>query len=515
MPAWQSSRRGRSEGRTWSSPTSGFTIFARNHRHAEFIQQRFDVHYPHLRGHFARVIDTQVNYAQSLIDDFANPARGPHIAISVDMLDTGIDVPEIVNLVFFKPVRSRTKFWQMVGRGTRLRRDLFGPGRHKEFFFVFDFCQNLEFFSQEGPTAEGSVADSLSARLFRARLALLGALDADAPLRAELAETLRAEVAAMNVDNFIVRPHRRLVEAHAQPAAWAAPEPAVLEALARDLAGLPSALEAERLEARLLDLDMLRLQLCVVAGEAGFARLREKLVAIAAALAEAAAIPAIAAEMALLLEIQGDGWWQDLSAPEIEAARRRLRGLVHLIEPKARPILYTDFADEIGEGVEVPLGALAEADAFARFREAARAFLAAHADHLAIRKLRGNLALTPTDLAELERMLAEAGGGTPALEAAKAAGLGIFVRSLVGLDRAAAQAAFAGFLEGRTLGARQIEFVGIIVEDLTRSGVVEPGRLYESPYTRLSAMGVDGVFPEAEVASIVAILEEVRQRAVA
>lgn len=490
-------------------------IFARNHRHAEFIQQRFDVHYPHLRGHFARVIDNQVDYAQSLIDDFSDPARGPHIAISVDMLDTGIDVPEIVNLVFFKPVRSRTKFWQMVGRGTRLRRDLFGPGRHKEFFVVFDFCQNLEFFSQDGAAAEGGVADSLGARLFRARLAMLGALDSDAPLRAELAETLRAEVAAMNTSNFIVRPHRRLVETFAEAAAWAAPPAAALEELARDLAGLPAALEPELLEARLFDLDMLRLQLCLAAGEAGFARLKEKLVAIAAALAEAASIPAIAGEMALIEDIQGDGWWQDLTVPEVEAARRRLRGLVHLIEPKARPILYTDFTDEIGEGVEVPLGALAKTDAFAKFREAARAFLAAHADHLAIRKLRGNLPLTPTDLGELERMLAEAGGGAPALEAARAEGLGLFVRSLVGLDRAAAQAAFAGFLEGRPLNARQIEFVAIIVEDLTRSGVVEPGRLYESPYTRLSAMGVDGVFPEAEVASIVAILEEVRRRAVA
>jgi len=133
-------------------------IFAKNHAHAEFISQRFDINYPEHKGHYARVIDFQVNYAQSLIDDFATADRAPHIAISVDMLDTGIDVPEIVNLVFFKLVRSKTKFWQMVGRGTRLRKDLFGPGQDKQFFYIFDYCGNLEFFSQNPPTTGGTTA---------------------------------------------------------------------------------------------------------------------------------------------------------------------------------------------------------------------------------------------------------------------------------------------------------------------------------------------------------------------
>ena len=130
-------------------------IFAKNHKHAEFIQQRFDANYPHLKGSFARVIDFQIDYAQSLIESFEIASKAPHIAISVDMLDTGIDVPEVVNLVFFKMVRSKTKFWQMIGRGTRLCPDLFGPGQDKKFFYVFDFCQNLEFFSQPEAQAEG------------------------------------------------------------------------------------------------------------------------------------------------------------------------------------------------------------------------------------------------------------------------------------------------------------------------------------------------------------------------
>ena len=152
-------------------------IFAKNRAHAEFIGARFDANYPHLAGHFARVIVSEYSYAQSLVDDLYDPNKPPHIAISVDMLDTGIDVPEIVNLVFFKPVRSKTKFWQMIGRGTRLCPDLFGPGRHKEFFYIFDWCRNFEFFNQNPDVTEGAGADTLAKRLFAARVELVGEVD--------------------------------------------------------------------------------------------------------------------------------------------------------------------------------------------------------------------------------------------------------------------------------------------------------------------------------------------------
>lgn len=154
-------------------------IFAKNHDHAEYIRQRFDANYPEFKGQFARVIDYSIEYAQTLIDDFSNPAKPPHIAISVDMLDTGIDIPEIVNLVFFKLVRSKTKFWQMIGRGTRPRPDLFGPGDNKKFFYVLDYCGNLEFFSQNPAIVDGASGESLRAKLFRLRLELIEELDKD------------------------------------------------------------------------------------------------------------------------------------------------------------------------------------------------------------------------------------------------------------------------------------------------------------------------------------------------
>jgi type I restriction enzyme, R subunit len=153
-------------------------IFAKNRAHAEFIGARFDANNPHLAGHFARVVVSEYSYAQSLVEELYDPNKPPHIAISVDMLDTGIDVPEVVNLVFFKPVRSKTKFWQMIGRGTRLCPNLFGPGRHKENFYIFDWCRNFEFFNQNPDVTDGAGADALAKRLFAARVDLVGEVDA-------------------------------------------------------------------------------------------------------------------------------------------------------------------------------------------------------------------------------------------------------------------------------------------------------------------------------------------------
>jgi type I restriction enzyme R subunit len=505
-------------------------IFAKNRFHAEFIQERFDANYPHLKGVFARVIHFKIDYAQSLIDNFSHAAKPPHIAISVDMLDTGIDVPEVVNLVFFKLVRSKTKFWQMIGRGTRLCLDLLGPGKDKTFFYVFDFCQNLEFFSQNVPVVEGAAGDSLIAKLFKTRLDVVAALDTrraagtardteyETALRGELVEMLRSEVAAMNVNNFIVRPKRRLVETYAVPEAWAELNEGARQALADEVAGLPSERDPEPLEAKQFDLLMLNLQLCVLGQAPGFEKLKERVMDIAAALEEQSAIPAIRDQLALIAEIQTDGWWQDVTLGMLENARMRLRGLVHLIEKRRRKPIYTDFDDEIGEGTEVAFEAFTPADAFEKFRAKARHFLRQHQDHVAVHKLRTNRQLTPIDVAELERMLRDSGAGTDEdIERAKAAaaGLGLFVRSLVGMDRAAAKEAFAAFIAGRSLTANQIELVDMIVEHLTENGVMDGARLYESPYTDLNPMGVDGVFRPAEVEQVFAILEDVRRTAAA
>jgi type I restriction enzyme, R subunit len=519
-------------------------VFAKNHAHALYIAERFDANYPQFKGEFARVIDNQITYAQSLIDDFAKPAKAPHIAISVDMLDTGIDIPEVVNLVFFKIVRSKTKFWQMVGRGTRLSPDLFGPGQDKEHFYLFDYCDNLAFFGANAEGVESQAADSLSTRLFKYRLELIEELDrrfhqhgveatpatvADAALpydglpdeyrlRSEVAERLRSEVQSMNVDNFVVRPQRRLVEKWRGQDRWKSLTSADLEELARELASLPTELPSEEEDAKRFDSLMLRLQLARLQGSHRFVRLAEQLRQIAGLLEEKKNIPMIRAELPLILELQTDEWWQDTTVAMFENVRKRLRSLVCLIEKKDRRVVYTDFEDEMGEEVEVELGPFASAGDFEKFRAKARQFLRAHEDHVAVHKVRTNRPLTPTDVEELERILVENGIGT-AEDVQRAAesnqGLGLFVRSLVGLDRGAAKEAFAVFLSGQPLTANQIEFVNMIVDHLTENGAMDPALLYSSPYTDFSPRGVDGVFGAPEAAEIVSILRSVSRTAAA
>ena len=148
-------------------------IFAKSHKHAEEIENVFNLLYPQYNGEFARVIDNKVNYANTLIEQFENPKKYPQIAISVDMLDTGIDVPEVLNLVFFKPVKSKVKFWQMLGRGTRLCNNLFGEGIHKTQFYIFDCCNNFEFFEENEKGIETTLAEGLTEKIFNLKLDLI------------------------------------------------------------------------------------------------------------------------------------------------------------------------------------------------------------------------------------------------------------------------------------------------------------------------------------------------------
>lgn len=525
-------------------------IFAKNQEHAKFIAKRFDENYPHWKGAFARVITFETEYAQSLIDDFSAEDRAPHVAISVDMLDTGIDVPAVVNLVFFKLVRSKTKFWQMVGRGTRLRPDLFGPGEHKTRFLLFDYCQNLEYFRQELPPAAGHAGDSLGKRLFLRRLELVGELDhrgsagaenvtpsvpaatlaGDAPgapfheprtdreVRDDAAAWLHNEVTAMNLDNFVVRPRRRLVEKYAKAQVWSELSDEAREELAHEVAGLPAERPSEPEETKRFDLLMLNLELALLRKLAGFVRLRDQVKEIAGLLEEKSAVPMIRERLALIGEIQTDGWWQDVTLPMLEHARRHLRALAPLVEKRHRKVIYTDFEDQLGPETKVDLPLFAVAGDFEKFRAKARVFLRAHEDHVTIHKLRTNKALTASDLAELERVLASAGVGEPDdIEHAKqsAEGLGLFVRSLIGLDREAAKGALAGFLTGKSPTANQIEFVNLVVDHLTEHGVMPAAALYESPFTDVAPQGPDGIFPAEQVDELVAVLDRVRATALA
>lgn len=506
-------------------------IFAKNQAHADFIEERFNKAYPQYAGHFARTITYQQNYAQSLIDDFSVKDKAPHIAISVDMLDTGIDVPEVLNLVFFKAVHSKTKFWQMLGRGTRLCPDVFGPGLNKQDFFVFDFCGNFEYFSQDLPTVEGSTQKSLSQRIFEARLELVEALDraglgrvpmtedSDDDLRRATTRLLHEVVAGMTLDNFQVRPHRKAVELLADAEAWDQPlTPEVIEA-GHEVAGLPSAgIPQDNEDAKYFDVLVLRRMLSQLDADLAVAdKTREKVQAIAGGLLSKLTIPAVAAQQVLLEAAAGDEWWIDVTLEMLEVLRLRVRGLVQFLDKGQLTRVYTDFQDTLTGPDEIPVPGVQPGVDLVRFRSKAQAYLRVHLDNVALERLRRNKQLTRTDLETLEDMLVASGAGQRvdiAWVSERAGGLGIFVRGLVGLDRQSAVEAFADFLDEGRFDVNQIRFINLIVDELTKNGVVDPGRLFESPYTDQAPTGPDYFFPEAQVEALVDTLRHIRQTAV-
>lgn len=500
-------------------------IFAKNQAHAEFIELRFNLAYPHLAGHFARVITFKTEYAQNLIDDFSKKDSAPHIAISVDMLDTGIDVPEVLNLVLFKLIRSKTKFWQIIGRGTRLCPDLFGPGEDKEFFRVFDYCQNLEFFRQNPKPDDGKNAKSLSERLFAARFDLVRALDekhvgSDAlpdekAIRNGALDSLRTYIGTMNLDNFIVRGKRKLVEKYQAPESWSTLSDEVRDELINEVAPLPNESKSEPEEAKRFDLLMFGLEIALLKGSKRFEKLKKQLVEIASALDEQTAIPAIAAQHELILDILSDVWWEGITVPPLELVRLRLRGLVQHIEKRKKAIVYTNFIDELGAGTELDLPQVGEVD-FARFKRKARHFLREHEDHIAIAKLRHGKPLTPTDVGELQQMLISADiGNTEHIEKATelAHGFAAFIRSLVGLDRHAVVEAFGEFLNDSAATADQIEFIEMVIEHLTEKGVMDPGLLYESPFIDKAPEGPQQVFALEKARKLVDVIKGLNESA--
>ena len=459
-------------------------IFAKSHRHAEMIHEIFGKEYPHLPG-YTKVIDNYMTYAQNAIDEFSDPNKLPQIAISVDMLDTGIDVPEVLNLVFFKKVMSKAKFWQMIGRGTRLCPGLI-DGADKSKFYIFDFCGNFEFFRMnKGKATANQIA--LQGAIFRLKAQIaykLQDLVYQTPdlieFRKSLVSDMVAKVSELNRENFAVRQHLKYVELYSNPDNYTTLTYEDTLLMANELAGLITP-DADEPYAVRFDALVYGIELAYLAGKK-YQRARSDLMKKVIGIASVANIPEIMAKSELINKILHTSYFDDAGINEFEHIRKELRDLVKYI-PRGGPTYITHFDDEI-LSVEWHESEL-ESDDLKNYKAKAEFYVRQHQDNTAIAKLKSNQPLSKEDIESLEKILWSEVGTKEDYEAEYGEKpLGEFVREIVGLDMSAAKEAFAEYLDSVNLDASQIYFVNQIIEYIVRNGVMKDmSVLQESPFT--------------------------------
>lgn len=496
-------------------------IFAANENHAQFIAERFDANYKEYNGKFARVITHKTQYSQSLIDDFSVKEKEPVIAISVDKLDTGIDVPEIVNLVFFKVVRSRTKFHQMIGRGTRLCPDLFAPHDDKKKFYIFDACSNFEYFSINPEGAKTSNQLSLGQKIFLKKLELAEKIKDDEEVLKLLSNTIKDElhntVQTMNRDNFIVRRHLRAVEEFSNREKWNELDDIDFITLKDRISHLPTTLAEDDELARRFDLLILNTQLAYYAHDmALFEKYESKIKEIAFRLEEKSSIPIVKVNLELIEAILTEEFWSNITISTLEEVRLKLRTLIGLIDYENREIIYSNFEDEL----EVISGTSAASSSsgvdIVQYKKKVEAFLQSHLNEICINKLKYNKPLTQFDIEQLEKILFENSdiGSKEQLKTIQGElGLGEFIRSIIGVEKSEIEKIFSEYLDSNKFNATQIRFIEFIIDYIKVNGTMNTGILYEQPFTFINTEGIDGVFAPKDADNIIYLINEINKNA--
>ncbi len=494
-------------------------IFAVNHNHAEKIFEIFNKEYPYLSKNgqdFARVIDNYTAYAQKAIDEFAEAGKLPQIAISVDMLDTGIDVPEVLNLVFFKKVLSRAKFWQMIGRGTRLCPGLV-DGEDKQKFYIFDFCGNFAFFRvNEGKPTANQMA--LQSAIFNLEFQIAYKLqDASRQVnrliayREKLVKTMSGKVQELNRESFAVRQHLRHVDMYSDANGYQSISYEDTQTVKEELAPLILPDQDEACAVR-FDALMYGMELAYLSDKT-YTRAKGDLLKHVKAVAGVANIPEIQVKTDLIQKILQTGYVDDAGIDELEYIREELRSLMKYIPQKVAKY-ETNFADDIlsTEWYEAEL----ESSDLKNYKEKAEYYIRQNQNHIAIVKLRGNKPLSDFDVQSLEEILwGELGTREDYEREYGEKPLGEFVREIVGLDMNAAKEAFAEYLNGSRMDSRQIYFVNQIIEYIVHNGLLKDfSVLQQSPFTDKGS--VVEIFTDMDVwTGIRKVIEQINANAMA
>lgn len=501
-------------------------IFAQNKRHAEFILERFNKLYPQYHGSFAQRVICDDSYAQTIIDDFKQPEKAPHIAVSVDMMDTGIDVPECVNLVFFKKVRSKAKFWQMIGRGTRLCKGLScvdqidGVYTNKRRFLIFDYCGNFEYFREHKEGYEARETKTLSENIFGKQIKISMALQESTFAggnyqlwRNELVETCHKQVTALNPELISVKLRMQYVEKYKKQDAFLSISEGDKGELLTQIAPLVQSEETDEFAKR-FDNFMYGLILAHIEQMPAFKYAKKQLCDTASLLERKANIPQIKEKLPLLQEIHTDVFWDANDILLFEKVRKELRGLIRFLDEDdgGQKRIITKLTDPIidsQEGVQ-----LDTAYDFEDYRAKVNRYVNEHGNTLAIYKLTHNIPLAAGDYQELERVLtSELGskedykrefGDTP---------FGLLIRKIAKLDHEAAMQAFSAFINDQSLNQKQIAFVKKIINHIELNGYMENvSELTKPPFDK--PVSFIKLFDAKTRTALIATINQIRENAV-
>lgn len=464
-------------------------IFAYNHRHADLIVQRIKERYPH-GDDWCQLVDNYVNYADDLVEKFKHNPKF-RIAVSVDMLDTGIDVPEVLNLVFFKPVRSRIKFVQMIGRGTRPCKNVFAPGKDKTEFRIFDYCDNFRFFGQQRHETEAEKTLSVTQQSFAARVGILVELqkaenrqykfnkDYHVELQGELlAQVLRLkdDVHSRRIQVREMMPH---IDGYVTAASWQCVSEVQKSEITRYVAPLVEGGEGEDIRTRMYDLRMLRIELALLMSGGLTKKVMkdvEAVVAMAKILMKKYSIPEVEDRCEDIESLVNEMFWKMPTLEAVEKWRRKLRGIMKYAGGDGESIIYLDIGDEIkaGDPVDVGIG-------FRSYRQKVIDFLQENWSLPVVEKIHKLEPLTEADMGELEDILWHKLGSKTDYDGEDYAGsLAGFVRSLVGLDQEAVNEKFGQYLTGTVFNSNQQEFVKMVINYVRENGEITRSDLVNS-----------------------------------
>ncbi len=474
-------------------------IFAYNHKHAVQIVERFYLLYPQYGPEFCVLIDNTVTYSQDLINKFELRDKEPQIAVSVDMLDTGIDVPDVLNLVFFKVVKSKIKFQQMIGRGTRLSEDIFGPDEDKKKFLIFDYCGNFEYFSLKTKEPKQGRQISLTEKLFNLRLDIATALQ-DAGfqedefakgLHDELKTDLRKQISQLSRNHISVRDQWQLVDKYSAEKGWQYVSAVDGVEIKNSLSPLLQAsLEDEN--AKRFDLIVLHIELSLLDEEVQADKEIQIVADIAQALQKKMSIPQIQKKKKVLAEVQTEEFWENISLPELERIRLEMRELMIFLDKPETRTFTVDIEDELSEGEK-----LGEITFKSSYKQRVLEYLSQNSDNPVIQKIKNLEQLTQTDIRSLEEVLWKELGSKDDYEkhiGNKMYGnVAIFIRSLVGVDRETALQKFSQFIDTNTLNSNQLEYLKSIIDYVSANGDINGNIITNTePFDEFDWHGVYG-----------------------